>query len=134
VQRRVLPEIDDYFVGGFCSAYTCNDRDEYDDWLARASHPEDVRCTDPIAYSQARVKGTLYPRLARMALDLMTVPPMSLDPERIFSLTSLLLTDNRARLQSNIIGASMVVGSWNKKGVTDIVDGQLKQPQKGGKV
>ena len=58
-----------------------------------------------------------------MALDLMTIPPMSSDPERTFSLTGLLLTTNRARLQSNIIGASMVVGSWDKEGVIDMVMG-----------
>ena len=102
--------------------------------LPPVGHPEDVQCTDPIAYWQARLKGTLYPRLARMALDLITIPPMSSDPERIFSLTGLLLTANRARLQSDIIGASMAMGSWDKEGVINIVDGQLKRPQKEGKV
>jgi len=67
-----------------------------------------------------------------MALDLMTVPPMSSDPERIFSLTGLLLTPNRARLQSDIIGASMAVGSWDKEGVIKIVDRQLRRPRKEG--
>jgi hypothetical protein len=69
-----------------------------------------------------------------MALDLMIIPPMSLDPERIFSLTDLLLTANRARLPSDIIGASMAVGSWDKESVIDMVNGQSKRPQKGGKV
>jgi len=59
-----------------------------------------------------------------MALDLMTIPPMSLDSERIFSLTGLLLTAHRARLPSDIIGASVAVGSWDKEGVIDMVDGQ----------
>ena len=50
-QRRVFSsEINDYFVGGFAQTTPTNDRDEYDDWLARAGYPEDVRCTDPIAY------------------------------------------------------------------------------------
>ena len=44
VQRRVFSsEIDDYFIGGFAQPTTINDRDEYDDWLARAGHPEDVQ-------------------------------------------------------------------------------------------
>jgi len=67
-----------------------------------------------------------------MALNLMTVPPMLLDPKRIFSLMGLLLTPNRARLQSDIIGASMAVGSWDKEGVIKIVDGQLRRPRKEG--
>ena len=74
------------------------------------------------------MNGTPYQRLACMALDLMTIPPMLLDPERILSLVSLLLTANRARLQPNIIGASMAVGSWDKEGIIDMVDGQLKRP------
>jgi hypothetical protein len=56
-------------------------------------------------------KGTQYQRLAGIALDLMTIPPISSDPERTFSLTGLLLTANRARLQPDIIGVSMAVGS-----------------------
>jgi len=67
-----------------------------------------------------------------MALDLMTVLPMLLDPKRIFSLMGLLLTPNRARLQSDIIGALMAVGSWDKEGVIKIVNGQLRRPWKEG--
>ena len=67
-----------------------------------------------------------------MALDLITIPLMSLDPERTFSLMGLLLTANRARLRPDIIGASMAVGSRDKEGVINIVDGQLKRPQKEG--
>jgi len=67
-----------------------------------------------------------------MALNLMTIPPISSDPKRIFSLMGLLLTPNRARLQSDIIGASMAVGSWDKGGVIKIVNGQLRRPWKEG--
>ena len=67
-----------------------------------------------------------------MALDLLTIPLMSADPKHIFSLTGLLLTANRARLQLNIIRASMAVGLWNKEGRIDIINGQLKRPQKEG--
>ena len=47
-----------------------------------------------------------------------------------FSLTNLLLTANHARLQSNIIGASIALGSWDREGVINIVGGQLKRPAK----
>jgi hypothetical protein len=62
----------------------------------------------------------------------MTILLISSDPERIFSLTGLLLTPNRARLQSNIIGALMAVGLWDKVGVIKIVDRQLRRPWKEG--
>ena len=75
-----------------------------------------------------------------MALNLITTPPISSDPKRIFSLTGLLLTSSHARLQSDIIGASMALGLWDREGVINTVDGQLKRPAKeetilmGGKV
>ena len=46
----------------------------------------------------------------------------------MFSLTGLLLTANRARLQPNIIRALIAVGSWAKEGIIDIVDRELKRP------
>ena len=61
-----------------------------------------------------------------MALNLLTIPPILLDPERIFSLTGLLFTANYVRLQPDIIGALMAVGLWNKEGIINIVDRQLK--------
>ena len=64
-----------------------------------------------------------------MILSIAT-PLMSSSPERIFGLTGLLLTASRARLQSNIIGASMALGLWDREGVINIVDGQLKWPTK----
>jgi len=67
-----------------------------------------------------------------MALDFLMIPPMLSDLKRIFSLTGLLHTADRALLRPDIIGALMAVGSWNKEGMIDTVDGQLKRPQKEG--
>jgi len=54
------------------------------------------------------------------------------DPERIFSLTGLLYTANRVQLRPDIVRVLMAVGSWNKKGITNILDGRSKYPQKEG--
>ena len=62
----------------------------------------------------------------------MTILPISSDPKHIFNLIGLLLTANRVRLQSDIIGALMAIGLWDKEGIINMVDGQLKQPQKEG--
>ena len=53
---------------------------------------------------------------------------MALGSERTFILTGLLFTANRVQLQSNVTGGSMEVGLWNKEGVFNMVDGQLKRP------
>ena len=57
----------------------------------------------------------------------MIIAPISSDPECIFSLIGLLLTSNRARLQSDIIGTSMAMESWDKEGVINIVDRHLSR-------
>ena len=63
-----------------------------------------------------------------MALNLITILPIMSDPKYIFSLTNLLLTANYIWLQSNIIGALMAIRSWDREGVINIVNRQLKQP------
>ena len=127
-QRISSSDIDDYFRCGFAPAAIIDDNhDEYEEWLARGGHREDVTCTDPIAYWILKLNGGQYPRLARMALDLLSIPAMSSDPERIFSLTGLLLTANRTQVESDTIGATMALRSWDKEGVIDMVDGKLRR-------
>ena len=67
-----------------------------------------------------------------MALDLPMIPPILADPKHIFSLTGLLLTANCTQLQLNIIGTSMAVELWDKEGIIDMVNRQLKRLQKEG--
>ena len=47
-----------------------------------------------------------------MALDVLAVPPMSDDCERLFSSAKLLLTDRRSRLRMDIIEASECLRAW----------------------
>ena len=67
-----------------------------------------------------------------MALNLLIILLMLSDPKYIFSLISLLLTANCVRLRPNIIKALMAVRLWDKEGIINIVDGQLKRRQKEG--
>ncbi|KJZ68940.1 hypothetical protein HIM_08228 [Hirsutella minnesotensis 3608] len=52
------------------------------------------------------------PDLARMALDVLAVPPMSDECERLFSSAKILLSDRRSRLKIDIIEASECLRSW----------------------
>jgi hypothetical protein len=65
---------------------------------------------DPIQYWNERYHSQTD--LARMALDVLAVPPMSDDCERLFSSAKLLLTDRRSRLQMDIIEASECLRAW----------------------
>ena len=47
-----------------------------------------------------------------MAMDILTVPPMSDEPERKFSDSGLMLTDRRNRLEDDTINLTMSLKSW----------------------
>jgi hypothetical protein len=53
-----------------------------------------------------------YPSLARMAFDVLSIPAMSSECERVFSATKILLSDRRARMKEDIIEASECLRAW----------------------
>jgi len=93
--------------------------DEYAHWQA-TRFPTDSAVDDPIQYWKDRVD--LYPRLSRMALDVMTVPAMSAEVERLFSAVGLMVTPLRNRLDASTIGLIQTLRSWLKAGIIDSLD------------
>ena len=57
-----------------------------------------------------------YPQLAIMALEILAIPAMSSEIERVFSRSALLLTDRRNRLKEDVIEATECMKSWNVNG------------------
>ncbi len=49
---------------------------------------------------------TLYSIFSRFAFDMLAIPAMSTECERVFSSTKLLLTERRARMKEDIIEAT----------------------------
>ena len=47
----------------------------------------------------------LYPNLAKMAVDILTIPAMSAAPKRLFSLANITISDRRNRLYGDTIEA-----------------------------
>jgi hypothetical protein len=92
-------------------------RDEYTEWLA-TTDPGDCLVDNPTQYWLLRRRQ--YPRLSRMAIDLFSIPAMSSEPERIFSLAGQMVTAQRGRLRADIIGAAQCISSWEKSGVIQI--------------
>jgi hypothetical protein len=86
-------------------------RNEYAEWVA-TTDPGDCLVDNPIQYWLLRRRQ--YPRLSRMAMDLFSIPAMSSEPERIFSLTGQMVTPQRSRLKADIIGAAQCISSWEK--------------------
>ncbi|OBS16026.1 hypothetical protein FPOA_13227 [Fusarium poae] len=84
--------------------------DEYSDCF-RDVHKSDQNILDPISYWYERWEE--YPRLSQMALDVLSVLPMSADVERLFSTCGRMVRDDRARLDASTIGMTQTVRSWH---------------------
>jgi hAT family protein len=55
-----------------------------------------------------------FPNLSRMALDILSIPAMAADPERLFSSAGLTVTDRRNHLSIESIEALECIKSWVK--------------------
>lgn len=53
-----------------------------------------------------------YPNLGRIALDILSVPAMSAEPERLFSVSKMHITDRRNKLEVEFIERLMCLKSW----------------------
>jgi len=56
----------------------------------------------------------LYPNLAKMAVDILTIPAMSAAPERLFSSANTTISDRRNRLHGDTTEAIECLKSWRK--------------------
>ncbi|KAM5529824.1 hAT family dimerization domain protein [Fusarium oxysporum f. sp. phaseoli] len=96
-----------------------DEMDELESWQSSWEDGDnDVR--DPISYWHERRRR--YPRLSRMALDFLTIQPMSAECERLFAAAGRMVTPLRSRLDADIIGMCQVLRSWLRAGVIDELD------------
>lgn len=65
-----------------------------------------------VAYWLRQLKDRSTHQLARMALDMASIPAMSSECERVFSQIKLLITGQRQRLQAHIIEATQCLRMW----------------------
>ena len=112
----------DKYRNTYRQSHVWSQSDEYTRWQANTSSSE-RHITDPIEYWV--LKRFEYPRLSRMALDVMTVPTMSSECERLFSAASLMVTPLRNRLDAGTIGLIQTLRSWLRAGIIEEVDSTL---------
>jgi hypothetical protein len=120
---------DDYYAGCYLDDdedvnENMADKDEFAVWLLRGKHKDDRKVADPIAYWISKLHE--FPRVARMALDLMSAPAMSTSNERDFNQTGLIWTSNRSTLDAEVLGATMAMASWDREMLINMVDGKLQ--------
>lgn len=93
--------------------------DEFQHWISN-HESGDAQVRDPLAYwHEKRFK---YPRLSRMALDFLTIQPMSAECERLFSAAGRMVTPLRSRLEAQVIGTCQVLRSWLRAGIIRDLD------------
>jgi hypothetical protein len=89
------------------------DQDEYAKYLLAPVVPE---VTDPRSWWLEPTQRKSYPNLSIMALDILSIPAMSAEPERLFSGAKITITDRRNRLGIESIQAIECLKSWLSKG------------------
>ena len=88
-----------------------NVEDEYDAYCANGPLPKEP--PNLIQYWDGQ--AAISPSLSRMALDLLSIPAMSAECERVFFNSKILISDRRNRLKNDIIKASECLNHRYKK-------------------
>ncbi|KAF5324406.1 hypothetical protein D9619_011183 [Psilocybe cf. subviscida] len=88
--------------------------EETQDKLAQYLAAPVEKVSDGLKWWTARKQ--MYPRLSRMALDYLSIPPTSVDVERVFSQGRIELSHLRNCLSAQTVRATMCVGAWSKAG------------------
>ena len=79
---------------------------------------EDEKVTDLIGWWWARREA--YPILSKLAIDIFSIPAMSTEPERVFSSTKKLITDERNRFGNETVEADECQKHWLLSGILDV--------------
>jgi len=95
------------------------DIDEYQRYILS---PVLQEVTDPRAWWLEPTQRKTYPALSIMALDILSIPAMSAEPERLFSGAKITITDRRNKLGIASIQAIECLKSWMSTTSTPYVD------------
>jgi len=95
--------------------------DEYSHYLDTDHFPdqgtEDYQPDSPVDLCAFWARHeSQYPSLARMAFDILSIPAMSAECERVFSSTKILLSDRRARMKEDAVEACECLRAWLQSG------------------
>ena len=69
---------------------------------------------DPIAWWMQETQRRDYPNLSKMAINILSIPAMSADVERLFSSSGLTLSNRRNRMSTEMLEALECLKSWLK--------------------
>ncbi|KJZ69620.1 hypothetical protein HIM_10983 [Hirsutella minnesotensis 3608] len=84
--------------------------DEFDKFIN--APPRHMMTASPLEWWCREEQRAEYPRLHQMAIDILSVPAMSDDPERVFSCTRRTISWDRARLTADGIEKLQCLSNW----------------------
>jgi hypothetical protein len=90
--------------------------DEYESYTCQPPIPID--CT-PLAWWLRNEQKERFPRLSKMAVDVLSIPAMSADPERTFSGARRTVSWDRMLLGAPTIEKGECLKSWIRSGITE---------------
>jgi hypothetical protein len=91
---------------------------ELDEYDAFTTQPPIVIDCSPLSWWLREEQQQTYPRLSRMAVDILSIPAMSAEPERVFSGARRTISWDRCQLGSRTIERGECMKSWIKSGIT----------------
>lgn len=89
------------------------DRDEFTVFI----NQDDIAATNAITWWLEEAQQRTFPRLSRMAIDVLSAPAMSAESERVFSLTRRTVEWHRSRLHGDTVERLECQKSWIKQGL-----------------
>jgi hypothetical protein len=88
-----------------------DNEDEFEKFVTASPHK--ITCS-PLQWWCKEEQRLEYPRLHKMAIDILSIPPMSDEAERVFSGVRRTISWDRARLGAWIVEMTELLGNWNK--------------------
>jgi hypothetical protein len=93
-------------------------QDEYEDYIS--CDPYDITPTTALSWWLQEQQRKRWPKLSQMAIDILSMPAMSDEPERVFSGARRTISWERAQLDANQVEKGECLKHWLK---SDILKG-----------
>ena len=91
--------------------------DEYEDYNSQESY--DPGRKGALAWWYQDTQRQRWPRLSLMAIDVLSIPPMSDEPERVFSGARRTVSWDRGQMEPETIEIRECLKHWKKSGILD---------------
>jgi len=92
-------------------------KDEFDDYVGKEPTPIDA---SPLQWWCQDIQRKRWPRLSLMAIDILSIPAMSAEPERVFSGARRTISWDRAQLGAESVEKLECLKHWERTSILDL--------------